>query len=167
MKKILFICLGNICRSATAEEVMRQKAALAGIPIETDSAGLIDYHEGELPDSRMRDHAFRRGYKLTHRSRPVRKADFAYFDLIIAMDEQNVRGLLRLTDESMERRKIRRAAEFIHHYRTETIPDPYYGGAEAFEHAMDLIEDCCDGLIEFLKKEAPTEASSPSQPGEE
>ena len=96
--KILFICLGNICRSVTAEEIFRQYLQRNGLDagVEVDSAGMIDYHEGELADPRMRKHAFDRGYKLTHRSRPVVERDFYEFDYMVVMDEDNVRRLQRL-----------------------------------------------------------------------
>ena len=92
MKKILFVCLGNICRSSSAEEVMRTLIRKEGLEreIEVDSAGILSYHQGELPDSRMRMHASRRGYNLTHRSRPVCTDDFYHFDMIIGMDDRNI-----------------------------------------------------------------------------
>ena len=95
MKKILFVCLGNICRSSTAEGVMLHLIKEAGLEKEfvIDSAGILSYHQGELPDSRMRAHAARRGYQLVHRSRPVRTEDFYNFDLIIGMDDRNIDDL--------------------------------------------------------------------------
>ena len=95
MKKILFVCLGNICRSSTAEGVMLHLIKEAGLEDEfvIDSAGILSYHQGELPDSRMRAHAARRGYELVHRSRPVRTEDFYNFDLIIGMDDRNIDDL--------------------------------------------------------------------------
>ena len=128
-RKILFICLGNICRSATAEEVLRVKAKEAGVDLIVDSAGIIDYHH----------------------SRPVRTEDFDKFDLIIAMDENNVRGLEKLVRNDDDRDKIYRATAFISQYDTLNIPDPYYGGPEDFEWAIDLIEDCCDGIIKSIR----------------
>ena len=141
--KILFVCLGNICRSAAAEEVFRTLAARAGRSqeFEADSAGMIDYHEGELPDARMRSHAARRGYRLTHRSRPVRPDDFARFDLVVAMDGQNERGLLRLAPDDEARRKVVRMAAYLTRHGDPEIPDPYYGGDEGFEHVLNLLED--------------------------
>lgn len=147
--KILFVCLGNICRSAAAEEVFRTLAARAGRggELEADSAGMIDYHEGELPDARMRSHAARRGYRLTHRSRPVRPADFDRFDLVVAMDGQNVRGLLRLAPDDEARRKVVCMADYLTRHADPEIPDPYYGGEEGFEHVLNLLEDACAGLL--------------------
>lgn len=149
MKRLLFVCLGNICRSPAAEEVMRVLAGKAGraAEFELDSAGLIDYHEGELPDSRMREHARRRGHVLTHRSRPVRPDDFARFDLLLAMDAANVDGLKRRARTEAERRKVVRLADYLTQHDTDTIPDPYYGGPEDFERVLDLLEDACAGLL--------------------
>ena len=127
------------------------KAKEAGVDLIVDSAGIIDYHQGELPDSRMREHAARRGYELAHHSRPVRTEDFDKFDLIIAMDENNVRGLEKLVRNDDDRDKIYRATAFISQYDTLNIPDPYYGGPEDFEWAIDLIEDCCDGIIKSIR----------------
>lgn len=149
MEKLLFVCLGNICRSPAAEEVMRVLAGRAGraAEFELDSAGLIDFHEGELPDERMRCHARRRGYVLAHRSRPVRPADFRYFDRILAMDADNVRRLERLAQTDEERRKVERLAGYLTRHAADVIPDPYYGGPEDFEHVLDLLEDACAGLL--------------------
>lgn len=150
--KILFVCLGNICRSVTAEEIFRTKLKAARLEknYEVDSAGLIDYHEGELADPRMRDHAFRRGYRLTHLSRPVVKSDFKKFDLIVAMDDNNVKGLLRLAPAG-EEHKIVKMVNFLQQYDAAEIPDPYYGGADGFEKVIDLLEDACEGLLNSLQ----------------
>lgn len=152
MQKILFICLGNICRSATAEEVFRTAVRAAGreAGIIADSAGIIDYHQGELPDSRMRAHALRRGYALTHRSRPVTADDFRHFDLLVAMDESNVRALRRLAPTPADEARIVRMADYLTAHTAAEIPDPYYGGAEGFELVIDLLEDACAGLLATL-----------------
>lgn len=116
-----------------------------------DSAGLIDYHEGELPDSRMRAHAARHGYQLTHRSRPVRHGDFSKFDLIVAMDERNREKLLRIAQTDEERRKVVMMTSFLQHHSGHAIvPDPYYGGDEDFELVIELLEDACQGLLDHL-----------------
>lgn len=155
MKRILFVCLGNICRSSTAEEVMRTYIRKAGLEheIEVDSAGLSSYHQGELPDVRMRMHAMQRGYNLTHRSRPVVKSDFSSFDMIVAMDHSNVSKLEAKAFTDAERKKIHLATEFCRNMDVDVVPDPYYGGAEGFEYVLDILEDACEGLLEEIRKE--------------
>ncbi len=153
MKHILFICLGNICRSPAAEEVMRVKLAEAGMAHQyvVDSAGMIDYHEGEHPDSRMRQHAAARGYRLTHRSRPVCVDDFDRFDLVVAMDHDNLHRLERFAQcEGKAWHEVVLLSDYLRRHQSATVPDPYYGGPEAFELALDLIEDGCEGLCEAL-----------------
>ncbi len=118
---------------------------------EIDSAGLLNYHEGELADSRMRFHASKRGYNLVHRSRPVKKSDFEKFDLIIGMDEENIEGLKRLASTSEDVEKIRRMTDFCKEINAYSVPDPYYGGDQGFERVIDLLEDACEGLYEEVK----------------
>ena len=145
---ILFVCLGNICRSVTAEEVFRTLAHQAGVGYQfrVDSAGMIDYHEGELADSRMRACAQRRGYHLTHRSRPVRKEDFTRFDLIVAMDDNNVRNALRLLGGDPDG-KLKKLMSFAG--RDGNVADPWYSGD--FETAYCDIETGCKALLaQFL-----------------
>ncbi len=146
---LLFICLGNICRSVAAEGVFNKLVAEAGLAdrITADSAGLIDYHEGELADERMCRQAARRGIRLTHRSRPVCPEDFCRFDLIIAMDEQNIRGLQRIAPDAEAMKKVVRMADYLTHHNATHIPDPYYGSLEDFDHVLDLLEDACAGLL--------------------
>lgn len=114
MKRILFVCLGNICRSSTAEGVMLHLIREAGLEDQfmIDSAGILAYHQGELPDSRMRAHAARRGYELVHRSRPVRTEDFYDFDLIIGMDDRNIDDLREKAPSPAEWEKIHRMTEY-------------------------------------------------------
>ncbi len=154
MKKILFVCLGNICRSSSAEEIMRTVLKRAGLDrdITVDSAGLIRYHEGELPDSRMRMHAARRGYNLTHCSRPVRTSDFYDFDLIIGMDDRNIQELKDRAPGIDEEKKIVRMTDFCHNKVADHVPDPYYGGASGFENVLDILEDACEGLLRQLTR---------------
>ncbi|MBR6433494.1 low molecular weight protein-tyrosine-phosphatase [Bacteroides sp. KG68] len=149
-KKILFVCLGNICRSPSAEGVMRKMLKEAGCEerFVVDSAGISSYHRGELPDGRMRAHAARRGYDLTHRSRPVRTDDFYDFDLIIGMDDRNIDDLKERAPSDAEWKKIRRMTEFCTKFvHADHVPDPYYGGAEGFEYVLDILEDACAGLL--------------------
>ncbi len=152
MKRILFVCLGNICRSSTAEGVMLQLIKKAGLEkeIEVDSAGILSYHQGELPDSRMRAHAARRGYHLTHRSRPVRTEDFYSFDLILGMDDRNIDDLKERAPSPKEWDKIHRMTEYCTSIPADHVPDPYYGGAEGFEYVLDVLEDACNGLLNSL-----------------
>ena len=143
MKKILFVCLGNICRSSTAEGVMLHLIEEAGLEKEfvIDSAGILSYHQGELPDSRMRAHAARRGYQLVHRSRPVRTEDFYNFDL---KDK---------APSPEEWKKIHRMTEYCNRIPADHVPDPYYGGAEGFEYVLDILEDACSGLLISLTQD--------------
>lgn len=150
--RLLFVCLGNICRSPSAEAVMKKLVKQAGLEehIEIDSAGLIDYHAGEQADSRMRAHAARRGYVLDSISRPVRPADFYDFDLLIGMDNRNVEELKRLAPDLETAGKVRQMTEFSRHKCYDYVPDPYYSGAEGFELVLDLLEDASEGLLEAL-----------------
>lgn len=155
MKRILFVCLGNICRSSSAEEIMRTLVKLAGLQqeIDVDSAGILNYHQGELPDSRMRMHAARRGYELTHRSRPVCTDDFFEFDWIIGMDDRNIQDLKDKAPSLETEKKICRMTDFCRVKQVDYVPDPYYGGAQGFENVLDILEDACSGLLEEIRKE--------------
>ena len=151
--KILFVCLGNICRSSSAEGVMKQLIEQAGREDEfiIDSAGILSYHQGELPDSRMRAHAARRGYDLTQVSRPVCTDDFYDFDLIIGMDDRNIDDLKDRAPSVEAWKKIHRMTEYCTKFtHADHVPDPYYGGAEGFEYVLDVLEDACAGLLEMV-----------------
>lgn len=152
MKRILFVCLGNICRSAAAEEIMRNRVVHAGLEkeIDLDSAGLSSYHQGDPADSRMRAHAARRGYRITHLSRPVGYHDFFDFDMLIGMDDSNLSGLRNLAPGLPEEQKIYRMTDFCRRIPADHVPDPYYGGDSGFETVLDILEDACDGLLDFL-----------------
>ena len=149
-KKILFVCLGNICRSPMAEAIFVSLLKERGLEAyyEVDSAGLDNYHEGELADRRMREHAFAHGYSITHRSRPVVRRDFEYFDLILGMDDQNMRGLNNRASNDLERSKLNRLTNYCTTFiEADCVPDPYYGGDAGFEHVIELLEDACAGLL--------------------
>lgn len=152
MISVLFVCLGNICRSPMAQTVFEKIVDNQGLNEQfyIDSAGLIDYHEGEKADSRMRTHANLRGYEITHRSRPVRKGDFEKFDYIVGMDEQNIRGLNRLAETDEERAKIYKMTDFLQKMTADSVPDPYYGGDAGFVRVIDLLEDACDGFLKQI-----------------
>lgn len=156
MKKVLFVCLGNICRSPAAEAIMKAKVKEAGLEEEfvIDSAGTYGGHSGALPDSRMRQHAAKRGYVLDSRARHFyASADFPAFDMIIGMDDMNIADLQRLALDDGEREKIYRMTDFCRKYTHTEVPDPYYGGSGGFEFVLDLLEDGVDGLLERLTKE--------------
>ncbi len=133
---------------------MRKLVEDAGLGnrFEIDSAGIIGYHEGERADSRMRAHAARRGYALDSISRPIRPWDFRNFDLIIGMDDRNIADLKRKAPDVESEAKVHQMMEFARDSLFDYVPDPYYGGAEGFERVLDLLEDACAGLLEFLRR---------------
>ncbi|MGC3980899.1 MAG: low molecular weight protein-tyrosine-phosphatase [Steroidobacteraceae bacterium] len=145
---ILFVCLGNICRSPAAENVMRKLLQDAGLDkhVRCDSAGTSNEHEGDPPDRRMCAAGSRRGLPMTGSARQVTRADLDAFDLILAMDDSNHAGLLRLANNS-NRHKIRRFCDYLRHHVAKEVPDPWYGGASGFEHVLDLLEDGCAQLV--------------------
>lgn len=151
--KILFVCLGNICRSPAAQGVMERLVSERGVAdrFDIDSAGLYGGHAGDLPDSRMRAHARMRGLELTHRSRQVRISDFDDFDVIVAMDNSNFDRLREMAPSLEDEQKVVRMADyFTQHPWADCVPDPYYDGAQGFENALDLIEDGCQTLLDRL-----------------
>jgi len=154
--KILFVCMGNICRSPSAEAVMKalvRKEGLSG-KIYIDSAGTIAYHVGEPADQRMQQHAARRGYELTSIARQVKAADdFEEFDRIIAMDDDNLRELLAADPQKRYKHKFSKMTDYCRRHDAESVPDPYYGGPQGFEKVLDLLEDACAGLLDEIKKE--------------
>jgi protein-tyrosine phosphatase len=152
---VLFVCTGNICRSPTAEGVLRKLAADAGLAhrIRVDSAGTHGYHVGEAPDARAQAHARRRGYDLSDlRARRFSREDFHTFDLILAMDREHHAILARLAPSSAGQ-KLRLMLEFARRPVGDEVPDPYYGGPDGFELVLDLIEDAAEGLLDHLKAE--------------
>lgn len=152
-RKILFVCLGNICRSPAAEELFRQVVKQRGKLNDwtIDSAGTGGWHIGQLPDKRMRIHASRRGYNLTHHARQVSMADFDRFDLIIGMDSCNLSDLKELAPSPESERKIVPMSRFFTMTtRYDHVPDPYYEGAEGFELVLDLLENACENLYTEL-----------------
>ena len=152
--RILFVCLGNICRSPAANGVMEQMMAQQGLQGKflIDSAGTYGGHAGELPDPRMRVAASRRGYNLTHRSRKFREQDYHDFDMIVVMDDSNYENVARLAPERKYLDKVYRFVEFSkNHPDWSYVPDPYYEGHEGFELVLDILEDGCAELINQLK----------------
>ncbi len=150
---VLFVCMGNICRSPTAEGVFRHYVAEAGLEdlFEIDSAGTHAYHVGEPPDRRAQQAAERRGFTLSHlRARRIAPEDFERFHYIIAMDQDNLLMLHEQADAA-QRDRIRLFLDFGSGPETE-VPDPYYGGATGFERVLDLVEDASRGLLESLRQ---------------
>lgn len=142
--KVLFVCLGNICRSPSAEGVFKAYIKQEGVEhlYEVDSAGLIAHHKGEGADPRMKAHALRRGYELTSISRPIGYDDFFYYDYIIGMDESNRQALLDQAPTDELAKKISLLTDWHPQPLLNYVPDPYYGGAEGFEQVLNLIESC-------------------------
>jgi low molecular weight protein-tyrosine phosphatase len=154
--RILFVCLGNICRSPTAEVVFRAVASREApdMVLEVDSAGTAGYHVGELPDRRTRQAAARRGYDLSAlRARVVEPDDFEHFDLILAMDRENLRALERRSPAE-KREHLRLFLDFAPETGISEVPDPYYGGPNGFEDVLDLIEAASRGLVQHLRRQS-------------
>ena len=153
--RVLFVCMGNICRSPTAEGVTRALAEKKGVAdgFEFDSAGTHGYHIGNPPDPRARQAAAKRGYDLSAlRARQVNEFDFVRFDRILAMDLDNL-SLLRKACAPELHAKLGLFLEYASHFEDKEVPDPYYGGPEGFERVLDMIEDAADGLIsQFAQK---------------
>ena len=150
--KVLFVCLGNICRSPAAQGIFEHVVRENGMQdrFVVDSAGTYSGHRGELPDRRMRTAALYRGFALTHKARPVSGLDFLDFYYIIAMDDQNYEDLMHLAPSVEDSRKIRRMAEFFTTHKISYVPDPYYMGVEGFSHVLDLLEEGCQNLFEAI-----------------
>ena len=152
--RILFVCMGNICRSPTAEGVVRAHLERAGMAteVELDSAGTHGYHIGKPPDDRAMQAAAGRGYDLSPlRARRVSEFDFVRFDRILAMDRDNL-DLLRQACPPEHRHKLGLFLEYSKNFAEREVPDPYYGGAEGFAHVLDLVEDAAQGLIDKLPR---------------
>lgn len=151
--RILFVCLGNICRSPAAEIIFRHQIAEAGCAdaFEVDSAGTIGFHAGKQPDPRMCESLQRRGYPIVGRSRQIRTSDLEHFDLILTMDEANYSDVRSLDPDRKFHHKIKPFVSYLQHQDATHIPDPYYGGQRGFEHVIDLLSDGCQGLLESLK----------------
>lgn len=156
-QKILFVCLGNICRSPAAEGVMKSVVEREGLTgsVAIDSAGTYGGHAGQLPDSRMRAAASRRGYSLTHRARRITEEDFERFDMIVVMDDMNYESVARLAPSRSHLDRLYRFAGFCRrHPQWSHVPDPYYEGHEGFELVLDLLEDGCEGILEHIRGNA-------------
>lgn len=152
---VIFFCMGNICRSPTAHGVFRDLVHQAGLAerIRIDSAGTHNYHPGEPPDPRSQRHARTRGYELSDlRARQLARADFEQAHLLLAMDHDNL-ALAQTMCPPEHHHKLRRFTEFCLRHKASVVPDPYFGGAEGFEHVLDLVEDACEGLLQHTRQQ--------------
>lgn len=151
---VLFVCMGNICRSPTAHGVFRHKVREHGLEnwIAVDSAGTHNFHPGSPPDDRSQEHASRRGYDLADlRARQITDSDFQRLDLILVMDWDNL-ALVEDLCPTQHLPKVRRLTEFCMHHDSPVVPDPYYGAASGFDQVLDLVEDACDGLLRHVRE---------------
>ena len=151
---VLFVCMGNICRSPTAEAVFRHYVENAGLSenILIDSAGTHDYHVGDPPDTRAQRSAQQRGYDMSKlRGRQVEVGDFRRFDYVLAMDRANLAILQRITpaDSTTQPQLF---LEYARHHREREVPDPYFGGTDGFEQVLDMVEDAAQGLLEDIRQ---------------
>jgi protein-tyrosine phosphatase len=156
--RVLFVCLGNICRSPTAEAVMRKLATEAGLDVEVDSAGTGGWHVGAKPDQRASAAAAAAGFELGGRARQVAGEDFERFDLILAMDRFNASELLGMAPGGAGAEKVRLLREYDPASSGEwnlDVPDPYEGGERGFRQALELIEAACRGLVDDLRRREP------------
>jgi protein-tyrosine phosphatase len=151
---VLFVCMGNICRSPTAEAVFRHYVENAGLSeqIQIDSAGTHDYHIGDPPDARTRRAAQQRGYDMEGLcGRQVEAEDFKRFDYVLAMDRANLAILQRLAP-SASGTQAQLFLEYARHHAEREVPDPYYGGADGFERVLDMVEDAAEGLLQHIRQ---------------
>ncbi len=154
--KLLFVCLGNICRSPAAENIMnyllQQEKPQLSSEITCDSAGTWGYHAGSPPDRRMIQAAAERGLVFIGASRKLQKSDLEDFDLILAMDRDNYYDILTLDAHGKYQHKVKMMCDYCTKYTLKEVPDPYYGGKEGFNQVIDLLFDACDGLLQELKQ---------------
>lgn len=154
--KILFVCMGNICRSPAAEGIMKKLVEQNNLinRIEIDSSGTLDYHSGELPDSRMIKFAVERGYNLNHKARQFNPdSDFEKFDYIVTMDDEIYDEISSLDIEKKYQNKIFKMVSFSKNIKASEVPDPYYSGRDGFERVLDILEDSVQGLFERIKND--------------
>jgi protein-tyrosine phosphatase len=149
---LLFVCLGNICRSPSAENIMNHLLAERQLQdvITCDSAGTSSYHIGSPPDRRMAAAARQRNVLLRGAARQFQPADFERFDLILAMDRENYADILSLDPQGRYQHKVKLMCDFCHTYPDREVPDPYYGGADGFNYVIDLLMDACEGLLDSI-----------------
>jgi protein-tyrosine phosphatase len=162
MTKVLFVCMGNICRSPTAQGVFRKMIGSSGLDgaVHIDSAGTHAYHVGEPPDVRAQQAAGKRGYDVSDlRARQITLDDFRNYDLILAMDWENL-ALLQQQCPRGHKHKLHLLMRYAGEHDAATVPDPYYGGPEGFNTVLDYVEDACQGLIDVVRKRATMYAAA-------
>lgn len=153
---VLFICLGNICRSPAAEGIMKSLVEKEEMSDDffIDSAAIGSWHIGQLPDSRMRKCGAEHGYRFDSHARQFQKSDFQHFDLIVVMDNENYRAITSMASSQADKDKVVRIADYLTHHREyTTVPDPYYGDYSDFELVIELLEDACQGLLDSIKEQ--------------
>lgn len=153
---VLFICLGNICRSPAAEGIMKSLVEKEGMSDDffIDSAAIGSWHIGQLPDSRMRKCGAEHGYRFDSHARQFQKSDFQHFDLIVVMDNENYRAITSMASSQADKDKVVHIADYLTHHREyTTVPDPYYGDYSDFELVIELLEDACQGLLDSIKEQ--------------
>lgn len=159
--KLLFVCLGNICRSPAAENIMNHLIDDAGLTgqIICDSAGTSGYHMGAPPDRRMSAAATQRGIVMQGAARQFTAADFGDYDLILAMDRDNFEDICALDRDGVYQQKVRLMCDFCTRHTVNEVPDPYYGGTDGFNFVIDLLLDACQGLLAAIQPELPANAT--------
>jgi protein-tyrosine phosphatase len=154
MIRVLFVCLGNICRSPTAEGVFRHMLCESKLEnkVDVDSAGTLGYHVGEAPDQRAQRAAARRGYNISDiRSRKIAQQDLDYFDLILAMDRNSLESL-RLLCRPEQTKRLGLFMDYSRNFDNDEVPDPYYGSGQGFDRVLDMVEDAANGLLVHVKE---------------
>lgn len=149
--RVMFVCLGNICRSPTAEAILKKKAAAASLDLHVESSGLGDWYVGQLADPRTRDAASRRGFTLSGRAQKFLQSHLDEFDYILAADNHILHQLQKIATPE-QKAKIALMTDYASAFRGEEVPDPFYEGEAAFEHVLDILEDACEGLLHQIKR---------------
>ena len=151
--KILMVCLGNICRSPLAEGIMKHKIAELGLDWQVDSAGTGNWHAGDLPDHRSIATGLTHGVDIRdQRARQIKVSDFEYFDLILAMDENNLLNIRSLTKDNVLQNKVKTILSYLKNPKVINVPDPYYGTQKDFEEVYKLLDEACDSVLKSIQK---------------
>ena len=151
---VLFVCLGNICRSPAAEGILRHQAEKEGVNIHVESCGLGDWHKGNLPDERMREASKKRGIALTSRAQKMEHEFFDRFDFIFVADHKVMNELYKFAESPEHKAKMHFITHFSSSYKGQDVPDPYYDGEAGFENVLDMLEDSCEGILTHIKAKA-------------